>query len=187
MEPVVFRDPVRLEDLPKKDWILTGCAGREPRAIFSMYLGQQGELYQHNLRLQEKYDRITAKEQRWETIQTDDAEIIVVAYGTAARIAESAMEELRGQGLAVGLFRPITLWPYPKTALRQLATGGRKVAVFELCLGQMVEDVMLSIGERAEIYFYGIPGGIIPTPADVAEFLRSAAAGDGKVGRRIDV
>ena len=187
MEPVEFPDPLDLEDLPKKDWTLTGCAGREPRAIFSMYLGEQGELCNHNLELQEKYDRITADEQRWETILTDDADLIVVAYGTAARIAESAIEEARSKGLAAGLFRPITLWPFPTIPLRQLALKGRKMAVFELSLGQMVEDVILSVGERVEIYFYGLPGGVIPTPADVAEFLDSASKGDGRVGRRMDV
>ncbi len=187
MEPVVFPDPLDPDSLPKKDWILDGCEGREPRTIFSMYLGQQGELYQHNLRLQEKYDRITENEKRWETIQTDDADIVIVAYGTAARIAESAMEELRSEGSAVGIFRPITLWPFPLPALRDVATKAKKVAVFELSLGQMVEDVILSVGERAEIYFYGIPGGLIPTPADVVEFIHSAVRGDEKVGRRIEV
>ena len=113
--------------------------------------------------------------------------MVVVAYGTAARIAESAIEEVRSEGLSVGLFRPITLWPYPKEPLRKLAQKGRKIAVFELSLGQMVEDVILSVGERAEIFFHGVPGGVIPTPADIAEFIRSTAKGDGKVGRRVEV
>ena len=187
MEPVVFPDFIDLKDLPKKDWALAGCEGREPRAIFSMLLGQKGELYYHNLHLQEKYEKITAEEQRWETYKTDDAEMIVVAYGTAARIAESAINEIRNKGVSVGLFRPITLWPYPIKILRNLSLKAQKVAVFELSLGQMVEDVVLSVGERAEIHFYGIPGGVIPTPAEVADFLRSAYSGDGKVGRRIEV
>jgi len=187
MEPVVFPDFIDLKDLPEKDWILDGCAGREPRAIFSMLLGQQGELYYHNLHLQEKYDRITAEEQRWETKKSDDAEVIVVAYGTAARIAESAIEELEAEGIRAGLFRPITLWPFPLPALRELSQKVPKIAVFELCMGQMVEDVILSVGERSEIYFHGLPGGIIPTPAEVADFIRSTVTGDGKVGRRIDV
>ena len=187
MEPVVFPDFIDLEDLPKKDWILDGCEGREARAIYSMLLGQKGELYYHNVHLHEKYEKITDQEQRWETMYTEDADIIVVAYGSAARIAESAIEDLRQEGMAVGLFRPITLWPYPKATLRDLTKDGRKVAVFELSMGQMVEDVVLSVGERAEIFFYGIPGGVIPTPAEVAEFLRSTAEGNGKVGRRIEV
>ena len=186
MEPVVFPDFIELEDLPKKDYILDGCKGREPRAHFSMLL-QDGRLHEHNLHLQEKYNQITGNELRWETKTDDEDEMIIVAYGTAARIAESAIEELKAENLNVGLFRPITLWPYPTAALRELASKVSKVAVFELCAGQMVEDVVLSVGDRAEIYFYGLPGGIIPTPADLADFLRSAAGGDGKVGRRIDV
>jgi len=186
MEPVVFPDFVDLKDLPKKDWILDGCKGREPKALFSLLLDLE-RLRNHNLHLQEKYDRITAEEQRLETHMVEDAEIIVVAYGTAARIAESAIEELRGENLAAGLFRPITLWPYPKEHLRRLARKDRKIAVFELSLGQMVEDVILSVGRRAEIYFYGVPGGVIPTPAEIADFIRSAVKGDGKLGRRVEV
>lgn len=185
MEPVVFPDFLDLNALPEKEWVLDGCKGREPRAIYSMILNVN-LMHQHNLHLQEKCDLITAQEQRWETVQTDDAEIVVVAYGTAARIAESAMEELRGEGMPVGLFRPITLWPYPTPALRGMAERVKKIAVFEFCLGQMLEDVILSVGNRAEIYFYGLPGGIVPTPAEVGEFIKSAARGDGKIGRRIE-
>jgi 2-oxoglutarate ferredoxin oxidoreductase subunit alpha len=187
MEPVVFKDPIDLDSLPKKDYIVEGCKGREARAIFSMYLNQTGGLYNHNLKLQAKYDLITEKEQRWEEYLCEDADIIVVAYGTASRIARKAIQDLRDKGVKVGLYRPITLWPYPKEALRKLAVDGRKVAVFELSLGQMVEDVMLSVGERAEIYFYGFPGGIIPTPAEAEEFIKSSLASDGKVGRRVEI
>jgi 2-oxoglutarate/2-oxoacid ferredoxin oxidoreductase subunit alpha len=185
MEPVVFPDPVDVETLPKKPWALTGCRGREPRALFSMLLNVN-VLYRHNLHLQEKYDEITAKEQRWETTETDGADLLVVAYGSPARIAESAIEELRAEGISAGLFRPITLWPYPMIPLRDLAAGIGKVAVFEFSMGQMLEDVILAIGDRAEIYFHGLPGGIVPTPTDVARFLRSALKGDGEVGRRIE-
>jgi 2-oxoglutarate ferredoxin oxidoreductase subunit alpha len=186
MEPVVFPDFVELSSLPKKDWALDGCKGREPRAIFSMILNVN-LMYKHNLHLREKYDLITAQEQRWETVQTDDADLLVVAYGTPSRIAQSAIEELHAEGMAAGLFRPITLWPYPTPALRQLAGRVKKIAVFEFSLGQMLEDVILSVGDRAEIYFYGLPGGIVPTPAEVGEFIKSASRGDGKVGRRIEV
>jgi len=186
MEPVVFPDPIDPASLPQKDYILDGCEGRDPRAIYSLILDPPA-LMEHNLKLQAKYDLIAEKEVRYDTVELDDAEIIVVAYGTAARIAEEAVHELRAQGHAAGIFRPITLWPYPKQQLRELARDGRKVAVFELSLGQMVEDVILSVGERAPIYFYGVPGGVIPTPADVTDFLHSALADDGKVGRRIEV
>ena len=186
MEPVVFPDPIDPRDLPPRDWILDGCKGREPRAIYSMILNVD-LMHKHNLKLLEKYERITANETRWDTIGTDEAEIVVVAYGTAARIAESAIEELGGQGPAIGLFRPITLWPFPTIQLRRLAEKSRKIAVFEFSAGQMLEDVIISVGDRAEIYFNGIPGGIVPTPSDVAEFLRSVDRGDDKIGRRIKV
>jgi 2-oxoglutarate ferredoxin oxidoreductase subunit alpha len=142
-------------------------------------------LNRHNFDLQKKYDEIAEKETRWQTLYTDDAEMVVVAYGSAAQIAESAIEEIRAEGIAAGLFRPITVWPYPTEALRALSKRIKKIAVFEFSMGQMLEDVILSVGERAEITFYGIPGGIIPTPAEVAEFLRSVLRGDGKIGRRV--
>jgi len=185
MEPVVFPDPIDVGTLPKKEWALTGCKGRDPRALFSMLLNVD-DLYRHVLHLQEKYDAITAKEQRWETAMTEDADLLVVAYGTPARIAESAIEELRSEGIKAGLFRPITLWPFPSTPLRNLAAQIGKVAVFELSMGQMLEDVILAVGDRAEIYFHGVPGGVIPTPSNVAHFFRSALNGDGKLGRRIE-
>jgi len=187
MEPVVFPDPIDLESRTPLECTLDGCVNREPKKLYSMYLGQQGELMQHNWDLQAKYETITAKEQRWENYLTDDAEIVVVAYGTASRIARAAINELREKGLKVGLFRPITLWPYPKKHLRALAGDKVKMAVFELSAGQMVEDVALSVGERSEIYFYGVPGGVIPTPADVTAFLRSVQAEDGKKGRRYEI
>jgi len=186
MEPVVFPDPIDPKDLPRRDYILDGCKGREPRAIYSMIL-DINLMYQHNLKLLEKYEQITANETRWDTVGTDGAEIVVVAYGTAARIAESAIEELAGRGPKIGLFRPITLWPFPTKQLRSLSENVSKIAVFEFSAGQMIEDVIMSVGDRAEIYFYGVPGGIVPTPAEVAGFLSSVNSGDGKVGRRIEV
>jgi len=186
MEPVILPAPLNPAELPAKDWILDGCGGREPRTLCS-YLPQYGELYEHNTRLQAKYDAIGAHETRWESYATDDANVIVVAYGTASRIARSAIDDLRDQGYQIGLFRPITLWPFPKAALREVAKEDRSVAVFELCLGQMVEDVVLSVKRQDEIHFLGVPGGTIPTPADVSELLVSVMERDGRVGRRIVV
>ncbi len=185
MEPVILPDPIDLKDIPAKEWILDGCKGRAPRAIYSMILDPP-TMYQHNYHLQEKYDRM-ATEVRFDTYRTEDAEMVVVAYGTASRIAKGAVNRLRREGYKVGLFRPISLWPFPKLPLRALASRGIKVAVFELSLGQMVEDVILSVGGRAEIFFRGIPGGPIPTPAEVAEFVLSSIKGDGRVGRRVEI
>ncbi|MEW5723393.1 MAG: 3-methyl-2-oxobutanoate dehydrogenase subunit VorB [Thermodesulfobacteriota bacterium] len=186
MEPVVFPDPIDPADLPRKDWVLDGCAGRERRMVYSMML-DTNVLYQHNLHLRDKYERMVAKEQHWDTYQTDDADTLVVAYGTASRIAKGAVNRLRREGYKAGLFRPISLFPYPKPALRELSKKVQRVCVFELCNGQMVEDVVLSVGERAPVFFHGLPGGPIPTPADVAEYLLSVINKDGKVGRRVEV
>lgn len=186
MEPVIFPDPIDPRDLAAKNWDLCGCAGREPRIICSFYPGP-GELYEHDLHLQAKYDTISEHEPRWESYLTEDAELIVVAYGTASRIARSAIDDLREQGLQIGLFRPITLWPFPKAALRKLSGEVRSVAVFELCLGQMVEDVALQLNNQHEIHFLGVPGGNVPTPAEVGEFLHSIVRGTDTIGRRISV
>jgi 2-oxoglutarate ferredoxin oxidoreductase subunit alpha len=126
-------------------------------------------------------------ELRWETYKVEDADTVIVAYGTASRIAKGAVNRLRKEGLKVGLFRPISLFPYPKQALRQLAEKLERVCVFELSAGQMVEDAILSVGGRAEIWFYGLPGGPIPTPADIADYIFSVLKGEGKIGRRVEV
>jgi 2-oxoglutarate ferredoxin oxidoreductase subunit alpha len=186
MEPVALPDPIDPKDLPPKDWVLDGCAGRAPRAIYSLLLDPP-TLYRHNLRLQEKYDRMTAEELRYDTYMTEDAEILLVSYGTASRIAKGAVNRLRREGHRAGLFRPITLFPFPKLPLREIAGRVSKVAVFELCMGQLVEDVIISVGGRAEIFFHGIPGGPIPTPAEVAEFVVSSMKEDGRVGRRVEI
>ena len=103
----------------------------------------------------------------------DDAEMIVIAFGSAARIAKGAIKRVRKEGLKVGLFRPITLWPFPKKAIRELVALSREFIVFELNCGQMVEDVKLSLEGKGEVFFYGRPGGVIPTPMDVATIIGS--------------
>jgi len=186
MEPVVFRDAIDPRELPPKDYVLDGCKGRAPRAVYSMILDPP-TLYQHNLKLQAKYDEMTAREVRFDTYKVEDAELIVVAYGTASRIAKGAVNRLRREGKKVGLFRPVSLYPYPKEPLREAVKSGARVAVFELCMGQMVEDVVLSLGGRTEIFFHGVPGGPVPTPADAAEFILSVLQNDGRVGRRVEI
>jgi 2-oxoglutarate ferredoxin oxidoreductase subunit alpha len=112
---------------------------------------------------------------------------VIVAYGTASRMAKGAVNRLRAEGHKIGLFRPISLFPYPKPALRELSTKVKRLCVFELCAGQMVEDVMLCVGDRAEIWFHGLPGGPIPTPADIADYVASVVKGDGRIGRKVEV
>ena len=101
----------------------------------------------------------------------DDAEVIVIAYGTAARIAKGAIKRVRADGIRAGLIRPITLWPFPGQILVDLACKVQRFVVFEMSTGQMVEDVKLSLGGRAEVAFHGRPGGVIPTPAEFARYI----------------
>ncbi|MFH1060490.1 MAG: 3-methyl-2-oxobutanoate dehydrogenase subunit VorB [Pseudomonadota bacterium] len=167
MEPVVFPEMVDPASLPVKDWVLTGAAGRPSRSILSLLL-DPNVLEAHNYKLTRKYDAITRNEVDWETYLCDDARLVVVAFGTAARIAKGAIKRVREMGMQVGLFRPKTLWPYPYDALNELSRSVRHLLAFEMNSGQMVEDVRLAVGDQAQVHFYGRPGGVIPTPEEVA-------------------
>lgn len=162
--PVEYVKPL----LPEKDWALTGCKGRKPNVIKSLYMGE-GELERRNYILQEKYRKIKDKEVRYSTLEIDDAQLIIVAFGIAARIASSAVKRLRRNGKKVGIFRPITLFPFPEKEIEGIACEGRKFLTIELNAGQMVEDVRLSVKGRSEVYFYGRPGGAIMTPEEIME------------------
>jgi 2-oxoglutarate/2-oxoacid ferredoxin oxidoreductase subunit alpha len=172
MEPVLptFRTP----DWDTSTWELTGADGREPRVVRSLHLLPE-DLERHNAHLQAKYATIVEREVRWAGEQLEDAEIAVVAYGTAARVARTAIERARAVGLRVGLFRPISLWPFPSRALADLAPRLRAILVVELSAGQMVEDVRLAV-ERVPVFFHGRTGGMVPTPAEVVDRLRVAWA-----------
>jgi 2-oxoglutarate ferredoxin oxidoreductase subunit alpha len=169
MEPVVPR--YRMPERRTASWALSGADGRAPRVIKSLHLRPE-DLEEHDRRLQAKFAEISRQETRWAGERLDDAEIIVVAYGTSARVARTAIERARDLGLRVGLFRPITLWPFPSRALSGVAGGRRAVVVVEMSAGQMVEDVRLSIEGRAPIFFHGRMGGMVPTPGEVVDELR---------------
>ena len=167
MEPVEFPEMVDLASLPVKDWTLTGAAGRPPRTILSMLLDPK-ILEKHNYKLTRKYDAVTRNEVQWETHLCDDARLVIVAFGTAARIAKGAIRRVREMGLKVGLFRPKSLWPFPMKPLEELTRVVRHLLTFEMNCGQMVEDVRLAVKGQADVHFYGRPGGVIPTPEEVA-------------------
>lgn len=154
------------------DWIIEGADGREPRALRSLNLRAE-DLEAHNDILQATYREIEANEVRWDGHDLVDAEVVVVAYGTAARIARTAVERARSQGVRAGLFRPITLWPFPSAALRDVAAHARAVLVVEMSAGQMVEDVRLALEGAKPVTFLGHTGGVVPSPDEIAE----AAAG----------
>jgi len=163
MEPVELPDPVDIDSLPAKEWATTGAKGRDPNIIMSFNM-DPNDLKRDNLALQEKYRDITANEVRYEEYETKDAEIAIAAYGTIARIAKSVVRMARADGIKLGLFRPITLWPFPYEPLKALADRVSTVLSVEMSAGQMWEDVRLAVAERAQTPFYGEMGGIVPTP-----------------------
>ncbi|HQY94730.1 3-methyl-2-oxobutanoate dehydrogenase subunit VorB [Caldilinea sp.] len=169
MEPVEM-PPMRPPDAAQPDWALAGAKGRPPRTITSLYLDAD-ELASVNVRLQEKLKRIAVTEQRWECFMTDDADLLVVAFGTVARIAKSAVRAARAAGIRAGLFRPISLWPYPAPVLDRLVDKVQGVLVAEMNAGQMLEDVRAIVCGRTPIRFLGRTGGVIPMPDEITNEL----------------
>lgn len=171
MEPVEFGDikPV----IPCKPWATTGRKGRDRNVVNSLYL-DPNKLEEHNWHLQAKYRKME-EEIRFDTFNLDDAQLIIVAYGISARIARTAIEMARADGIAAGLLRPITLFPFPTGAIGQAAEKAQAFLSLELSAGQMVEDVRLAVNGKRPVHFYGRTGGIIPTPQEVYEEIKKVA------------
>jgi 2-oxoglutarate ferredoxin oxidoreductase subunit alpha len=174
MEPVELPDPIDPASLPVKEWATTGAKGRAPNIILSFDLDPDG-LKQMNLDLQAKYGTIARNEIRYEEVETEDADIVIAAYGTIARICKSVVRQARAEGIKVGLFRPITLWPFPEAALRTLSDRVDTILTVEMSAGQMWEDVRLAVAERAETPFFGEMGGIVPTPRSILNEVKKYA------------
>jgi len=164
MEPV----ELKIKRLPKvkKDWILDGCKGRKPRVIKSLLLGE-GELERFNQKLQKKYKEIKEKEERFEVLYPDDSEIMIVSYGTVSRFCRNVVEGLRKEGKKIGMFRPITLWPFPEKELKKISDKVTSFLTVEMSCGQMIDDVKLSIDCKKPVYFYGRSGGGVPTEEEI--------------------
>jgi 2-oxoglutarate ferredoxin oxidoreductase subunit alpha len=162
-EPLVLPVPSK-KHIPEKDYILDGSRGRDPRIVMSLRLSPQSALEELNLHLQSKYMKIEGKEVRYESYKLDDAEIVIVAFGTASRVAKACIVRARAEGIKVGLMRPISLWPFPKEVLSRLAEKKELKAFIdvEMNLGQMIEDVRLSVNGKKEVVFYGRTGGMVP-------------------------
>lgn len=175
MEPVIFSDKEVSYD--NSSWALIGAAGRPARQVTSFNIDPYG-LEKMNLELQRKYKLMEENEIRYETTLTEDADILIVAHGTMGRIAKSVVEMARKDGLKVGLFRPITLYPFPYEALRKSAADVSLVLTVEMSSGQMLEDVRLAIAERTRVEFYGRMAGVVPMPLEIYEVLKQ------KIGRR---
>lgn len=168
MEPVEFPEPVDPDKLPKKEWATDGAKGREPNVINSLALEPE-DLEDHNMKLKAKYDKMKEEEVRYEELYTDDADTIIVAYGTTARIASSAIEMARKKGHKVGMIRPITLFPFPTDIINETAERVDNFLAVEMSTGQMVEDVRLAVNGKKPVHFYGRTGGVVPSPEEIVE------------------
>lgn len=174
MEPVELPEPVDLASLPARPWATTGAKGRDPNIIRSFDLDPE-ILKQMNLALQERYREIEAKEVRYEETAAEDADIVIAAYGMVARIAKSAVRMARAEGIKLGLFRPITLWPFPYQPLKELSNRVKTVLTVEMSAGQMWEDVRLAVCERAKTPFFGELGGVVLTPRAILSEVKKHA------------
>ena len=157
-------------------WAVRGDAETRQNLVSSIFLEAE-ELEQHNLKLHRKYQEITRDEVRFEEYRTEDADLLVIAYGVVSRIVYSTIDQAREEGLKVGLLRPITLWPFPSAAIRAASERVQQMLAIELSTGQMVEDVKLAVEGRCPVHFYGRSGGMVPGSQEIVDQYRAILAG----------
>ena len=169
MEPVEMPEHKERTDLPPKTWAATGWkpgCGRDRAVINSLYI-DPAVLEKHVNHLYEKYAVMEQTECRWQEEMTEDADYVICAYGTTARIARSAMRKLRAEGIRAGLIRPITLWPFPSAPIAKAAEHAKAFLTVEMSMGQMVDDVKLAVNGAKPVHFFGRTGGIVPTVREI--------------------
>lgn len=175
MEPVEL--PEANNQLPDKAWAV-GKNENRPRNIVSSSYPKVDELEKVSIRLHERYAQIKKNEVRWDSYLTDDAEYVIASYGSAARIAKAAIKMARAEGIKVGLIRPISVWPFPTEPFQNIVPQTKFFLSFEMCTGQMIDDVRLAIGNERPVYHYGRLGGVIPLPeellAKIKELVKEA-------------
>lgn len=176
MEPVDFDKERKTREIPEKTWASNGTKGqRQPNVINSLYL-QSEELEQHNLKLEKKYQAIEENEVQYEMYNTEDADLVFVAYGTVSRIVKTTVDQMREEGYKVGLIRPKTLWPFPNKAFKEIPNA-KNLLVVEMSLGQMIDDVKLACECKLPVDFYGRSGGMIPSPSEIANKAKELIGG----------
>ena len=176
MEPIEWH-PVPKRDLPPKDWAAGGRRGRDHHNVINSLYMDPEVCDRHNDHLAEKYAEMEKNEVRWEEVECEDAELVITAYGTPARIALTALEALRANGIKAGLFRPITLWPFPEKALHELAAKEGVKAFLDVEMsstGQMIDDVRLAVEGQKPISYLGHAGGVMPTVEEMIESAQKA-------------
>ncbi|MDR7857709.1 3-methyl-2-oxobutanoate dehydrogenase subunit VorB [Tissierella sp.] len=177
MEPIEFKAPIKRE-LPVKDWATVGTGGkRKPNIINSLYIAAEA-LEEHNIKLQAKYKTMNETEQRVESYNIEDADVVIAAYGTTSRIAKTAIAKLEKEGYKVGLIRPITLWPYPYNEFKKINPNCKGILTVEMNNGQMIDDVKIAVEGKFPVSFYGRTGGMIPTPDEIVENVKKIYGGE---------
>jgi 2-oxoglutarate ferredoxin oxidoreductase subunit alpha len=178
MEPVEFKERKPAKELPPKSWAATGCKGDRPTNIVnSLFLDPQA-LEDHNRKLAAKYGMMVRDEKRFAQYGTDgEYDVLLVAYGTVARVCLTAIEDLREEGVRAAMIRPVSLFPFPYAEVRKAAQKAKAVLVVELSCGQMVEDVELALKGERPVHFYGRQGGMLASPEEVAEQVKKVLAG----------
>ena len=177
MEPVDFDIPTKKWDLPEKTWKADGNRdNRGKNIINSLYL-DPNDLENHNLVLKAKFDEMKRDHQRYEMINMENADIVIVAFGSTSRIARSSVEILKEKGINCGILRPITIYPFPEKAFRELPETVKDLLVVEMSLGQMIDDVKIANEGRLPIHFYGRVGGIVPEAEEIADQVLKIVGG----------
>jgi 2-oxoglutarate/2-oxoacid ferredoxin oxidoreductase subunit alpha len=180
MEPVEFKKTINPEDLPLKTWSTYGCKNRKPNIITSLFLDPL-VLEQLNIKLSAKYHQMERDEVRHESYEcSSKMDVLLVAYGTMARICKTVIHDIKKKGIKVGLFRPISLYPYPYAALKKEGLKAKQILTIEMSTGQMVEDVRLAMEGAKPISFYGRQGGIVPSPEEVITQIEHLVQKEGK-------
>ncbi|MFP4178328.1 MAG: 3-methyl-2-oxobutanoate dehydrogenase subunit VorB [Acholeplasmataceae bacterium] len=173
MESIDLDRPYPKREIPEKTYASNGTDYHEGRNIINSVYLDPPVLEEHNRKLQKKYQQITEKEIKVETVDLDEAEYVIVAYGTSARIARSSMQMLSEQGIRVGMIRPITLWPFPYRIFDRIPETCKGIMVFEMSAGQMVDDVLIANRGRFNVSLYGRPGGVVPEPEELVDAVTS--------------
>lgn len=173
MEPVVFPDEnIHETSDDEKPWAANGHGGKRPHNVVNSLYLQAEELERHNIERFQRYEQVKDEMHMAECYLTEDADIVVTAYGSAARLAKSAVDSARSQGIRAGLVRPITLWPFPEKEIRESCKNAGKVLCVEMSMGQMTDDVKLALECRIPVEFFGRTGGVIPKPSEILEQIK---------------
>lgn len=174
MEPVMFEDKeIKMSDASGKPWAANGHGNKRPHNIINSLYLQADELEQYNVERFKRYEKVKEELPELESYLCDDAEIVVAAYGSVARLAKAAVEQARVEGIKAGLARPITLYPYPEKELKEACRTAKKVLVTEMSMGQMVDDVKLALECRLPVEFFGRTGGVVPKPSEILAKIKA--------------